>query len=81
MSEPNLYNLSMDELQEQARILGIVVRGNVSIDTLRTKIKAAVEIQCLGNHLRLLQFLMMRSKPWLMQRLVKAKRYQPIHSG
>jgi len=45
MSEPNLYNLSMDELQEQARILGIVVRGNVSIDTLRTKIKAAVEIQ------------------------------------
>ncbi len=45
MSEPNLYNLSMGELQEQARILGIVVRGNVSIDTLRTKIKAAVEIQ------------------------------------
>ena len=45
MSELNLYNLSHDELKEQARILGIVVRGNVSIDTLRTKIKAAVEIE------------------------------------
>jgi len=45
MSEVNLYNLSLDELKEQARILGIVVRGNVSIDTLRTKIKAAVEIE------------------------------------
>ena len=45
MSELNLYNLSLDELKEQARILGIVVRGNVSIDTLRTKIKAAVEIE------------------------------------
>ena len=35
MSEINLYNLSLDELKEQARILGIVVRGNPGADTLR----------------------------------------------
>ena len=29
MSDINLYNLSRDELLEQARILGIVLRGNV----------------------------------------------------
>lgn len=45
MSEVNLYNLSLEELKEQARILGIVVRGNVGADTLRAKIKAAVEIE------------------------------------
>lgn len=49
MSEVNLYNLSVDELKEQARILGIVVRGNVGADTLREKIKAAVEIEPPGG--------------------------------
>ena len=39
MSEINLYNLSIDELKEQARILGIVVRGNPGADTLREKIR------------------------------------------
>ena len=37
MSEINLYNLSIDELKEQARILGIAIRGNPSADTLRER--------------------------------------------
>ena len=45
MSEINLYNLTLDELKEQARILGIQVRGNPSADTLREKIKQAVNIE------------------------------------
>ena len=45
MSDINLYNLSRDELLEQARILGIVTRGNVTAETLRKKIKAAIEIE------------------------------------
>ena len=45
MSEVNLYSLSIDELKEQARILGIVVRGNVSAETLRNKIRSAIEIE------------------------------------
>ncbi|MAG09805.1 MAG: hypothetical protein CL494_05275 [Actinobacteria bacterium] len=45
MSEINLYNLSLDELKEQARILGIVVRGNPGADTLREKIRNAVMIE------------------------------------
>lgn len=45
MSEVNLYNLSMDQLKEQARILGIVIKGNPSADTLRERIRKAVEIE------------------------------------
>lgn len=45
MSEVNLYNLSLDELKEQARILGIVIKGNPSADTLRDRIRQAVEIE------------------------------------
>tara|TARA_B100002019_G_C21117797_1_gene521761 strand:- start:10 stop:411 length:402 start_codon:yes stop_codon:yes gene_type:complete len=45
MSEINLYNLSIDELKEQARILGIAIRGNPSADTLREKIRQAVNIE------------------------------------
>ena len=45
MSEINLYNLTMDELKEQARILGIAIRGNPSADTLREKIRKAVNIE------------------------------------
>ena len=45
MSEVNLYNLSVEELKEQARILGIVIRGNPSADTLRDRIRAAVNIE------------------------------------
>jgi len=49
MSEVNLYNLSLDQLKEQARILGIVIKGNPSAETLRTRIKAAVEIEPPSN--------------------------------
>ena len=45
MSDVNLYNLSLDELKEQARILGIAIRGNPSADTLREKIRNAVNIE------------------------------------
>jgi len=45
MSDINLYNLSVDELKEQARILGIAIRGNPSADTLREKIRQAVNIE------------------------------------
>tara|TARA_B100001057_G_scaffold151071_1_gene151003 strand:+ start:3331 stop:3732 length:402 start_codon:yes stop_codon:yes gene_type:complete len=45
MSDVNLYNLSLDELKEQARILGIVIRGNPSADTLRERIRNAVNIE------------------------------------
>ena len=45
MSDTNLYNLTIDELKEQARILGIQVRGNPSADTLRDKIRQAVNIE------------------------------------
>ena len=45
MSEVNLYNLSVDQLKEQARILGIVIKGNPSADTLRERIRKAVEIE------------------------------------
>ena len=45
MSDVNLYNLSLEELKEQARILGIAIRGNPSADTLREKIKNAVNIE------------------------------------
>ena len=45
MSDVNLYNLSLDELKEQARILGIVIRGNPSADTLRERIRSAVNIE------------------------------------
>lgn len=45
MSEVNLYNLTIEELKEQARILGIAIRGNPSTDTLREKIRNAVNIE------------------------------------
>ena len=45
MSEVNLYNLNLDELKEQARILGIVIKGNPSADTLRDRIRKAVNIE------------------------------------
>ena len=45
MSDVNLYNLSLEELKEQARILGIAIRGNPSTDTLLEKIKNAVNIE------------------------------------
>jgi len=45
MSEVNLYNLGIDQLKEQARILGIVIKGNPSAETLRSRIKAAIEIE------------------------------------
>lgn len=45
MSEVNLYNLNLEELKEQARILGIVVKGNPSADTLRDRIRKAVNIE------------------------------------
>jgi len=45
MSEVNLYNLSLDELKEQARILGIVIKGNPSADALRERIRSAIEVE------------------------------------
>ncbi|NCF34757.1 MAG: hypothetical protein GWP50_14455 [Proteobacteria bacterium] len=45
MSEVNLYNLSLEELKEQARILGIVIKGNPSADTLRERIRRAVVVE------------------------------------
>ena len=45
MSEVNLYNLSLEELKEQARILGIVIKGNPSADTLRERIRKAVVVE------------------------------------
>lgn len=44
-TELNLYNLSLDQLKEQARILGIVIRGNPGAETLRERIRQAVEIE------------------------------------
>lgn len=38
----NLYNLNLDELKEQARILGIDVKGNLGIGRLRELIKEAI---------------------------------------
>jgi hypothetical protein len=45
MSEVNLYNLSIDQLKEQARILGIVIKGNPSADALRERIRSAIEVE------------------------------------
>lgn len=45
MSESNLYNMSISQLKEQARIMGIQIKGNPSADTLRARIKEAVEIE------------------------------------
>ncbi len=45
MSDINLYNLSLDELKEQAKILGITIKGNPSADTLRERIRQAVNIE------------------------------------
>ena len=49
MSEIKLYNLSIEELKEQARIHGIAIRGNPSADTLREKIRQAVKIEPAGS--------------------------------
>lgn len=45
MSESNLYNMSISELKQQAQILGIAIKGNPSADTLRARIKQAIEIE------------------------------------
>jgi hypothetical protein len=45
MSESNLYNMSLAQLKQQAEILGIAIKGNPSADTLRARIKQAVEIE------------------------------------
>ena len=45
MSEVNLYNLTIDQLKEQARILGIAIKGNPSADALRERIRSAIEIE------------------------------------
>lgn len=42
MSEVNLYNLSTEELRNQARILGVSLKGNPSDDTVRGKIREAL---------------------------------------
>ena len=43
MSDINLATLSLDELKEQARILGISLKGGFSEDTLREKIQAVLD--------------------------------------
>ena len=45
MSEFNLYNMSLSQLKEQAQILNIQIKGNPSADTLRDRIKKAIEIE------------------------------------
>lgn len=40
--EINLYNLTLAELKEQARILGIDIKGSITSDVLRKKIQDLV---------------------------------------
>lgn len=43
MTDVNLLALSLDELKEQARILGVSLKGGMSEDTLRERIQAALD--------------------------------------
>lgn len=65
MSDINLYNLSLDELKEQARILGIVIRGNPSADTLRDKIRQAVNIEPAADAKPVAEENLDRKKDWI----------------
>jgi hypothetical protein len=65
MSDINLYNLSLDELKEQARILGIVIRGNPSADTLREKIRQAVNIEPAADAKPVAEEDLDRKKDWV----------------
>lgn len=65
MSDINLYNLSLDELKEQARILGIVIRGNPSADTLREKIRQAVNIEPAADAKPVAEEDLDRKKDWI----------------
>jgi hypothetical protein len=65
MSDINLYNLSLEELKEQARILGIVIRGNPSADTLREKIRQAVNIEPAADAKPVAEEDLDRKKDWV----------------
>jgi hypothetical protein len=65
MSDINLYNLSLEELKEQARILGIVIRGNPSADTLREKIRQAVNIEPAADAKPVAEEDLDRKKDWI----------------
>jgi hypothetical protein len=65
MSDINLYNLSLEELKEQARILGIAIRGNPSADTLREKIREAVNIEPAADAKPVAEEDLGRKKDWV----------------
>lgn len=65
MSELNLYNLSLDQLKEQARILGIVIKGNPGAETLRARIKQAIEIEPPADQRETRQESPDRKKDWV----------------
>jgi hypothetical protein len=65
MSDINLYNLSLEELKEQARILGIAIRGNPSADTLREKIREAVNIEPAADAKPIAEEDLDRKKDWI----------------
>jgi len=65
MSDINLYNLSLEELKEQARILGIAIRGNPSADTLREKIREAVNIEPAADAKPVAEEDLNRKKDWI----------------
>ena len=65
MSDINLYNLSLEELKEQARILGIAIRGNPSADTLREKIREAVNIEPAADAKPVAEEDLDRKKDWI----------------
>jgi len=65
MSDINLYNLSLEELKEQARILGIAIRGNPSADTLREKIREAVNIDPAADAKPVAEEDLGRKKDWV----------------
>ena len=65
MSDINLYNLSLEELKEQARILGIAIRGNPSADTLREKIREAVNIEPAADAKPIAEEDLNRKKDWI----------------
>jgi hypothetical protein len=65
MSDINLYNLSLEELKEQARILVIAIRGNPSADTLREKIREAVNIEPAADAKPIAEEDLDRKKDWI----------------
>lgn len=65
MPDINLYNLSVEELKEQARILGIAIRGNPSADTLREKIRQAVNIEPAEGDKPIAEEDLDRKKDWI----------------